>query len=253
MKIIRYDRDYSRRKFLGDAARGVLSCGVLMPLSKAIAQTGDISKAYPEELLSIEAYTKGKIKTGDYIDASNVDFVRDLLEPVRFEQIKTMGRKLKVVKTTTDVMRLSPWEYIEATLRNSGKGILDAHGNVVTKADGKPWIGGNPFPDPKSGVELFAAQTMNWGRHDASFYAVKMYTTETSSGDVKYAYSGGWAELSAVGRITLDPKPYWTGHEDKLRYQSIFFLNPPAFRGTSYLNVWDYDANAFPMLYGFVP
>lgn len=253
MNTIRFDRGYSRRKFLGDAALGVLSCGVLMPMAKAIASAGDITKAYPDELLSIESYSKGKIKTGDYINASNVDLVKDLLEPVRYEQIRTMGRKLKVVKTTTDVMRLSPWEYIEATLRNSGKAAFDSRGNVITKADGKPWIGGNPFPDPKTGVELFAAQTMNWGRHDASFYAANMYTTDMASGDVKYSYSGGWAELSTVGRVSIDPKPYWPGHEDKLRYQSIFFLSPQSYRGTSFLNIWDYDASTFPSLYGYVP
>ena len=253
MKVIRFDRGYSRRKFLSDAARGVLSCGVLMPLSKAIAANGDIARAYPDELLSMDAYTKGRIKTGDYIDASNVEVVKDLLEPVRYEQIRTMGRKLKVVKTTTDVMRLSPWEFIEATLRNSGKAAYDARGNVINKADGKPWIGGNPFPDPKTGLDLFAAQTMSWGRHDASFYAAKMYTTDASSGDVKFTYSGGWAELSPIGRVAMDPKPYWPGHEDKLRYQSIFFLTPQNYRGTSFLNVWDYDSSAFPALYGYVP
>lgn len=253
MNIIRYDREYSRRKFLADAARGVLSCGVLMPLSQAIASNGEISKAYPDELLSIEGYTKGKIKTGDYIDSSNVDLVKNLLEPVRYEQIKTMGRKLKITKTTTDVMRLSPWEYIEATQKNNGKAVFDAKVNVVNKDNGKPWIGGNPFPDPKTGIELFAAQTMSWGRHDASFYATKMYTSDLQSGEVKYSYSGGWAELAAVARVSMAEKPYWLGHEDKLRYQSIFFLEPQTFRGTSFLNLWPYDGSTFPALYGYVP
>ena len=38
---------------MADAAKGVLSTGVLMPLAQAIAATGDITKAYPDELLSI--------------------------------------------------------------------------------------------------------------------------------------------------------------------------------------------------------
>ena len=57
MKVARFDRGYSRRKFLADASKGVLSTGVLMPLWQAIASEGDITKAYPDELLSIEAYT----------------------------------------------------------------------------------------------------------------------------------------------------------------------------------------------------
>jgi hypothetical protein len=252
MRLMRYGYDYSRRKFLADAARGVLSTGVLMPLTQAIAAGGDIAKAYPDELLSIENYTKGRIKTGDIIDASNVEAVKDLLEPVRYEQILKMGRKLKMGKTTTDVMRLSPWDYINASLSNAGKAGFDAKGNIINKADGQPWIGGNPFPDPKSGVELFAAQTLSWGRHDASFYAMQLTSTDVD-GSEKFTYSGGWCELSPVARVSMTPKPYWPEHKDKLRYQSVFFLTPEQFRGTSFLNVWDYDQNTFPLLYGYVP
>lgn len=171
MHIRRFDGNFSRRKFMRDAACGVLGTGVLAPLSKVIADTGEVSKAYPDELLSIEGYTKGKIKTGDFITAANVEHVKDLMPPINYEQILNQGRKVRVVKTTTDIMRLSPWEYIEATLANSGKAKFDDKGNVVNAADGQPWIGGNPFPDPKTGVELAAAQTLSWGRHDASFYA----------------------------------------------------------------------------------
>ena len=251
MHPIRYDRSFSRRKFLADAAKGVVSTGVLMPLWKAMAADGDISKAYPEELLSLDNYTRGRIKTGDTIDASNVEVVKNLLEPVRYEQILKQGRKLKVVKTTTDIMKLSPWEYVEATLKNSGKAMFDARGNVVNKADGQPWIGGNPFPDPKTGVELFAALTLNWGRHDASFYAMKISSTNVE-GRTSFNYSAGWAELSPIARTVMEPKPYWPCHKDKLRYQSVFFLKPQAFRGTSFLNIWDYDGSTFPELYGYV-
>ncbi|HSW12616.1 MAG TPA: DUF1329 domain-containing protein [Solimonas sp.] len=251
MHIRRYDQGYSRRKFLRDAALGVLGTGVLMPLAKAIAATGDITRAYPEELLSIEAYTQGRLKAGDLIDANNVDLVKDLLEPVRYHQIRTMGRRLKLRATTTDVMRLSPWEYIEATLKHAGRGGFDAKGNVIDTRTGKPWIGGNPFPDPKSGIELFAAQTLSWGRHDASFYAFKEYDV-SPKGSVEFEYSAGWAEMSPVARTVLEPRPYWPEQQDKLRFQSVFFLNPSSSRGTSFLNIWNYDQNTFPLLYGYV-
>ncbi|MGQ0698175.1 MAG: DUF1329 domain-containing protein [Panacagrimonas sp.] len=251
MRQIRFDRGYSRRHFLKQAAQGVFSAGVLMPTWEAIAATGEVSKAYPDELLSIEGYTKGKIKTGDEITAANVEHVKNLLEPIRYEQILKHGRKLRIVKTTTDVMRLSPWEYIEATLSNAGKAKFDETGNIVNSADGQPWIGGNPFPNPKSGIELMAAQTLSWGRHDASFYAIKIDDVAVD-GVTRFRYAGGWAELSTVARVSMDPKPYWPEHKDKLRFQSVFFTAPQQFRGTSFLNVWAYDQRKFPALYGYV-
>jgi len=51
----------------------------------------------------------------------------------------------------------------------------------------------------------------------------------------------------------MNPKPYWTGHEDKLRYQSIFFVSPQNARGTSFLNVWSYDQHQIPLLCGYLP
>jgi hypothetical protein len=239
-----------RRRFLGVLARGA-AAGALLPVWKAIAQDGDSARAYADELLSIEAYTRGRIKTGDEITADNVDLVRELLDPIRYAQIKTMGRRLRIAATTTDVTRLSPVAYLEATLRHRGQARFDAAGNVVS-ADGRPWIGGLPFPDAPDALQLFAGLTLSWGRHDASLYAIKAYALDPS-GEVLYQYETGWAELSAVGRITLDPKPYWTGHEDRLRLQSVFFLTPHDARGTSFLNIWPYDHSAFPELYGYVP
>lgn len=256
MKRLRYDHGYSRRHFLkavgGSCASAAMTGGgVLMPLWDAIARDGDVSKAYPDELLSIESYTKGKIRAGDEIDASNVELVKELLEPIKYAQIKTLGRRLKMVPTTTDIMRLSPWEYIEATLRNQGEGRFDRDGNVVTR-EGKPWIGGNPFPNPQSAIEMFAGLTLSWGRHDACLYAMKEYDLN-AAGDQQFTYEAGWAEMATVARVSLNPKPYWPGRENRLRLQSVFFLKPDSIRGTSFLNVWNYDQHSFPELYGYVP
>jgi len=164
--------EFSRRAFVDKAARGILGAGVLMPLWDALSANGEITQAYPHELLSIDDYTHGAIGTGDEITAANVEVVKDLLDPIRYTQIVKMGRRLRLVKTTTELMELGPWEYLEATVRNAGQARFDPQGNVVTR-DGKPWIGGNPFPDANTALELFAGLTLSWGRHDASFYAVK--------------------------------------------------------------------------------
>jgi hypothetical protein len=248
MHIKKYDFDYSRRAFMGKAAIGA-AAGVLAPLWPTIAKSGEITKAYPEELLHIEAYTKGKVKPGDVITADNVEAVKDLLDPIAYQQVKTMGRRINIVETTTDVTKLFPHEYLEATLKNDGKAKLDAKGNVVN-SDGKPWIGGNPFPEAKSGAEAFANLTLSWGRHDQSLYAVRDWDI-SPEGDLSYQYDFVWAEQNTVA--LLKDGPYWAGHEDKLRYQSVWFTAPNDTKGTSFLNIWPYDQTQFPELYGYLP
>ena len=64
----------------------------------------------------------------------------DLLDPVRYLQIKQQGRVLGVVPATTDITKLSPMEYIEATFRHKGMARFDDTGNVVV-GDGKGRVG----------------------------------------------------------------------------------------------------------------
>ena len=249
--IKRFDHHYSRRRFLKQMSQGVLATGVLAPLWKTLADTGEHTRAYPDELLSLDAYTRGALSEGMTISADNVEVVKDLLDPIQYLQIKQLKRKLRVVPQTRELYQLNPADYIEATLRNRGRAQFDATGNVVTD-EGKPWIGGNPFPDPTSALQVFAAATLSWGRHDASLYPVKE-TDLDPNGRIAYNYESVWVEYHPVGRITLEPKPYWPGHEDELRYQTILFVTPNDVRGTSFLNIWPYDQNKFPELHGYLP
>lgn len=237
--------------FLANTANGLLRAGVLCSAWGAFARSGSTGSAYPDELVSIEEYTRGRLKAGDTITRDNVELVKELLDPVRYQQIKDMGRRLRLAPTTTDLLKLNPQQYVEATLRNQGRAVFDAQGNVRTR-EGRAWIGGNPFPEPKSPLEVFAAHTLSWGRHDASLYPCQEYDLD-ESGDVRYQYATGWAEMAAIGRTQLDPKPYMSGHEDKVRYQSVFFVDPGDMRGVAYLNIWAYDQNQFPELYGYLP
>jgi len=251
MHIRKYDRGYSRRRFIELSAKGMFGAGVLMPVWDAVAQNGGFEASYPDELLSIEEYTKGALKPGDVIDADNVDLIQDLLDPIRVTQIKQMGRKLDLVPSTTDMTRLSPVDYIDATLRNRGRATFDAKGNVVTD-EGKPWIGGLPFSEPKNGLEVFVGITLSWGRHDVSFYPVKDFEINPD-GSEGYYYEVIWVEFQPVGRTTIDPKPYWPGHEHMLRYQTVLFTYPNDAKGTSFLSSWYYDQSKFPELHGYLP
>lgn len=243
--------DPGRRAFIDLTARGLLRAGVFGSAWAAFLRSGSVAAAYPDELLSIEAYSKGKLKPGDVIDAGNVELVKDLLDPVRFEQVNSLGRKLVLAPTTTDLTRLNPSAYLEATARHKGQARFDRNGNIVT-AQGKPWIGGNPFPEPTSALEVFAAHTLSWGRHDVSVYASREHDVD-AAGNVQYQYASVWAEMAAVGRTVVEPRPYWPGGHDKLRYQSILFTEPADAKGTMYLNVWPYDQREFPRLYGYLP
>ncbi len=250
MHVRKYDFNYSRRFFLEQSAMAA-GAGMLMPLWPLIAKAGDITKAYPDELLSIEGYTKGKVATGDYITAANVDLVKDLLTPIAYKQVKEMGRRIRIVPTTTDITRMFPHDYLEATLSNSGKAALDKDGNVVLTADGKPWIGGNPFPNAKSALEVFSNLTLCWGRHNNSIYAIRDWDIGPD-GSVAYQYDFAWIEENTVARLGASG-PYWKGHEDKLRYNTVLFTGPSDVKGTAYLNTWYYDQRKFPDLVGYVP
>ena len=78
MHIRKYPYGYSRRYFLKQMGSGVLATGVLAPLWNTVAAKGDITSAYPDELLSIEDYTRGDISTGAIISANNVEKVNFL-------------------------------------------------------------------------------------------------------------------------------------------------------------------------------
>ena len=173
MHTAKYDKGFTRRHFMESAGKSAMSAGMLAPLWDVISRDGDISKAYPEEAMSIEAITDGKVKVGGKIDASNIDAVRDLVDPGVYIQVAQQGRTIDVVPTETDIYKLNPKHYIDATMKNRGKGGLDSKGNVVVKGTDKPWIGGNPFPDAANAHEVLAGHTISWGRHDSLLFPVK--------------------------------------------------------------------------------
>lgn len=250
MHIRKFDFNYGRRQLMKNTALG-LGAGVFMPLDKAFAADGGIGKAYPDELMSIEMMTKGQIKTGDFITADNVDIVKDMLDPIVYDQIKTDGRRIKIRKTETDFSRMFPYESYTRTLANIESGVkaqFDASGNVVT-ADGKPWVGGLPFPNPTTGREVQANMAMAWGRGDYNQYAVND-TVFNPDGSKGYSYDLVWAELQVQGR---SDGTTFRDMDDLVRLQTVLFTATQDVAGSSFLSVWYYDQNKFPDLYGYLP
>ena len=227
-----------------------LGAGILAPTWQTIAATGEITKAYPDELTSIELQTKGKIKPGDVIDAKNVEAAKHLMDPIMYKQITEMGRRLRVRAPNKDITQFFPHAYLEATLKNAGKASFDETGNVVETATKGPWIGGNPFVDVKTGNEGIANLTLSWGRHDMSQYAVRSYSLNPD-GSPAYTYDLYWTELNTTARTEGDP--VFMGKKDMLRYQSVFFTAPQEQAGASFLVPWYYDQRKFPDIYGYLP
>ena len=250
MHRIKYDKDYSRRYFMEQTAKGVLGTGVLMPIWDAIAKTGDVAAAYPDEALSIETYSKGAVKPGGELNAGNVDSVKDLLDPVAYMQVKQQGRVMDIKDTTTDPYMLSAYDYTIATDANRGKAGFDEKGNVRVKGTQDPWIGGNPFPNPQNAQEAIAGHTLSWGRHDQLIFSVTDEELDSNSNTL-YRYEFVWVEIQGTGRVVLDPKPY--KDPNILRWNTSFFTGPADVAGTSYLSVWNYDATQFPDLHGYIP
>lgn len=251
MRIRKYDFNWGRRELMKKAAVGA-SAGLLMPLSKVLAEGKDLSKAYPDELLSIDVYTKGKIKTGDYITADNVDVVKDLVDPVVYQQIKTMGRKIRIKASNTNPPEWFPQAYYDKTVKNQKDGVLaafDANGNLVTKSTGGPWVGGLPFPDAKTGVEGQFNLAVSWGRHDYSQYAAKERDIGPD-GKPSYNYDLVWAELQGTGRVD---GTFFKNRKDILRYQTVYFTNTQDVAGTSFMSTWYDDQRKYPALIGYLP
>ena len=106
MHIRKYDFEYSRRRFMEKTALGIGGAGLLTSLWPEICRAADTASSYPEELLSIEAYTKGQVKVGDVIDQDNVVLVQDLLDPITFQEIQQDRRKIFIQESIHEAY---PW------------------------------------------------------------------------------------------------------------------------------------------------
>lgn len=251
MRIGKYGLDYNRRKFMLNTSAAA-GAGILGSLWESISQTANAAPAYPEELLNIEAFTKGKIKPGDVIDADNVNLVQDILDPIAYQEVLQDKRKFFIQESMNEVERMYPPYFFDATLRNQGMAQFDSDGNVRTKT-GEPWIGGIPFPDATTGDEAIANITLSWGRHDKAMYAIPAVTVN-SEGTPKFEYDWIWAEQQCTGLVHPSAGgPYLKGHEDKTRMQSIWFTHTQDVKGHAFLSYWKYDQRKIPDLWGYLP
>jgi hypothetical protein len=113
----------SRRDFLQKAGAWA-GAGILQPVLGLVDSGKSVAAAYPEEILSIEKFTKGKIKPGMIVSKDNAELVKDISPEGLFLDLQR-GAQIKVAEAAMAADAIIAPYWVQATLRNRGKAILD--------------------------------------------------------------------------------------------------------------------------------
>jgi hypothetical protein len=190
-----------------------------------------------EEAPSIETLTEGKVKTGDRIDKSNVELVREymsegLLTLVEKGMVMKMGRQ----PSPSEVI---PKFFQEATERNQGQAVIDEHKSVYLK-DGSLWPGGIPFPEPKDGEEVMA--NVKYGNiwDDYQLHPMKLAFINKNGKAYKTAQMHIF-NLHTTGRLKVEPLGAIPGEEKVIWKSLAVFKGPLDLKGLGQLTIRHYD------------
>ena len=250
MHLVKYGEGWTRRHFLDQLGKGIFAAGVLSPLLDVIGRDGNCDAAYPPDLLSIDAYTKGKLKAGDVLHAENVDVVKDVLDPAAYWQIKHDGRLVDPAPTETNMTRMMPMPYLQATLSNKSKHKIFPDGNVYTLEVNRGLVVIRSHN--LRVLRKFCGQHPKLGEARTQAHPVLEFDTD-ADGNVLYEYASYGVEWQTVGRLTLDPHPYMSGRKSQLRIGASTMVAPGDVNGTGFLQVWAYDQHKLPGFYAFLP
>jgi hypothetical protein len=243
------DRQVTRRKFLkasGAAAGFALVGGGLdgfMPGPRRLEAQG---------LPTLEELTKGKIKSGMTITKDNVEAVKPLITPGNYEKVAKYGMEMPLFPTTTQRELVMPQKWIEVTEKNKGQAMLDKNGQLWTR-DGKRWIGGSPFPEPKTGLEMmWNGGSLAWFEYSDDWKY--LYTEHLiSKGKIYRTFEGWFTGISMAGRVHNDPRPYYPGHEKENYRFLIVYTKPFDFRGAGFFSIFPYDQTKVEATYAYIP
>jgi Protein of unknown function (DUF1329) len=242
--------NWTRRDFL--KTTGLFAgAGLLQPVLPLIAAGKTIERAYPDEVLSIEKYTKGKIRPGMIISRENAGLIRDIAPQGLFVELSRGNTEIRIAETTRDPRALTPDYWLEATLRNKGLGMLDKRGQVWTK-DGRPWIGGSPFPEPKSALEAVWNYVLNVGRVDDVFIPSNDISIDTH-GKITRHTTDLFIQLTVNGRLVVDPKLVVPDYRDELFRTWLMFTSPFDEEGLQVATTVYYDNTRLPDTDLYVP
>lgn len=245
--------DWTRRDFL--KAAGVMAgAGYLKPLLSLVGEGKTITGAYPEEVLHIEAYTKGKVKPGMVISKQNVELIKDFAPESLVIELQRGSTEIKIAETTlmaTNPPGILPKYWLEATMRNKGRARLTSKGQLVDK-NGDWWIGGTPFPEPKNALETIWNYTAN-GIHVDDYAEPSDEIYVNSSGSVVRQDSAYFQQITSTGRVVADPKPYNPLHKDELMRTRLAFWRPEDVQGLQNVSIVYNDGTKLPDTFLYIP
>jgi len=150
--------------------------------------------------------------------------------------------------------------WLDATEANRGKARIDELGTVST-VDGGPWIGGTPFPDATTAVQIMANyQYTNTGLEGDGWSSIKGPRAAFSrfyyinpKGEIYKDVRVGGAEYHLNGRVNYDPKPIVPGKELEDRRRMFVFLAPYDVKGIVTLDIQYRDQAKLPDSYIYLP
>ncbi len=246
---LNYFNYWTRRGFLKRAG-AFLGAGLLQPVISLIGSGKSIAAAYPDEVLSIEKYTKGKIKPGMVISKDNYQLVKDIAPEGLLVELQR-GAEIKIGETTMKAEATQPKFWIEATLRNKGQAILDKNGQLWHKG-GEPWIGGCPFAEPSTALEAMWNYTFSPRRYDNLITASRPTHIDTN-GTVVRQDEALFMQIQTVGRLVVDPKPIDPKYKDELHRNLLSVTKPFDSYGLGVASTVYYDGSRLPETDLYIP
>jgi hypothetical protein len=247
-KALSYFDYWTRRDFLKKTGAWA-GAGLLQPVLSLIGEGRTIAAAYPEEVLSIEKYTKGRVKPGMIISKDNAELVKDLCPEGLYVEL-TLGREIRIAETTMQ-LELFVWKpWIEATLQNKGRAVLDKKGQLWTK-DGMPWVGGDPFPEPRTALEAMWNHIFHNKLDD--FVTPTIELDVDRNGNVVRRTVGIYLEILTQARVMVPPKGSVPAYKSDLKWNALTVLEPFDLYGLAISNRIPYDASVLPSTSAYIP
>lgn len=196
---------------------------------------------------TLEELTGGKFQAGQKITKDNMHLFKDNI-PVAMEILLEDGAEWIVTPHTPSEKLVIP-ALVEATHRNAGKALVKPDGSVYS-ADGGPWYGGFPVPNPQTAIDVMA----NWLYRDVDNVEEIAYEYWTNPAGKSYkTIRAHRRELFMNGRVCIDNVRQEPGFEGELRREVLINEAPYDVKGISILTISYQDQSRLPDAWGYIP